>query len=611
MNESPVMNTRYFFRSVVLVAAAVSLIASGGRAAESSAEDLLDATGFSGGLVVHLGCGDPEVMDLTADLGKGETFLVHGLDRDEAAVRRARTAIQEKGVYGRVSVERLRGDRLPYADNLVNVIVVDDVEAVSREELMRVLVPEGVALIRAGGKIERVIKPRPATMDEWTHFMHEPDNNPVAHDSHIGPPDSIQWMATPKFSRAHEQQSSFSACVSSGGRMFYILDDAPRVDIRLPSKWVLIARDAFNGVKLWEKPMGDWVNQYRRFRSGPANLPFRLVADDDKVFVTLDFSGPVHILDAKSGETLRVLEGTEKAKQIIYQKGVLTLLIDDDVDRMDEIDAARRRGEFLPHQCRIMKVHVETGEVFWKKEIDELVFPVMALKNGRVFAQTPSKVFSLDYESGSERWNADFAAELPIPEGKLKSDEMQWEAPTLIVGDDIVYVADFKKVVAYGAEDGQVKWAGASKNEYNAPPDLLLIGDLLWTRGKSGRQGLNPLTGEVIKEVPVSRPYMHPRCYRAKATDQYLLLGEMGVRMIDVNNGDTRDNDWIRGTCQYGVMPANGLLYVPPDSCACNMKTKLSGLYAFASTGARPKSKGGPVLEKGPAYGTEVRGQSG
>ena len=48
-------------------------------------------------------------------------------------------------------------------------------------------------------------------------------------------------LATPRFSRAHEQQASFSAAVSDQGRFFYILDDAPRVDIRLPSEWVLIA----------------------------------------------------------------------------------------------------------------------------------------------------------------------------------------------------------------------------------------------------------------------------------------------------------------------------------------------------------------------------------
>jgi outer membrane protein assembly factor BamB len=79
----------------------------------------------------------------------------------------------------------------------------------------------------------------------------------------------------------------------------------------------------------------------------------------------------------------------------------------------------------------------------------------------------------------------------------------------------------------------------------------------------------------------------------------------MGVQFIDVETGEVWNNDWIRGTCQYGVMPANGLLYVTPDSCACNMKTKLAGLYALASqrSGETRPIPDDRRLTKGPAYG--------
>ena len=443
-------------------------------------------------------------------------------------------------------------------------------------------------------------------MDEWQHFLRSPDNNPVSHDRAIGQPDRIQWMATPKFSRAHEQQASFSAAVSAGGRFFYILDDAPRVDIRLPSEWFLIARDAFNGVELWRRKMGNWVNQFRRFRSGPANLPFRLVAAEDKVFVTMDFTEPVSILDAKTGETIRKIEGSEKTKQIIYEDGVLTLLIDEEVDQLDKIDAARRRGEFMPHHCKIMKALVYTGEVVWEKKVDELVFPCVALKNGKVFGQTPKRVFSLDLETGEELWSAGFEAQLPVSQGKIRTGEMQWESPSIVVNDDVVLAADFKKVHAYGVGNGELKWKGQSKQEYNAPPDLMLVGKDLWMRGNGARVALDPISGAVKKEIKTPKPYMHPRCYRGKVVGDYMLFGEMGVQMVNVASGEIRENDWIRGTCQFGVMPANGLLYVPPDSCACNMKSKLSGIYAFSSSdsagGEKTNQLGGPRFEKGPAF---------
>ena len=573
--------------------------------AAQSPVDLLAESELHGGLIVHLGCGDAST---TTALHANPTLRVHGLDRDPAEIAAARKRLQENKLYGPISVAHLRDKtRLPYTDNLVNLLIAENPSGISPEEITRVLAPKGIAYLRAAGdnSWEKITKPRPEAMDEWTHHLHSTDNNPVANDRIVGQPDSIQWMAEPKFSRAHEQQASFSACVTQGGRIFYIMDDAPRVDIRLPAQWVLIARDAFNGTVLWKRDMGDWVSQYRRFRSGPANLPFRLVAGDEKLFVTMDFTGPVQVLDAKTGKTIRTIANSENTKQIIYQKGILTLLIDDQVNAMDEIDAARRRGEFISRDCRIMKVDVETGEAFWTQPVDENVFPCMALKNGRVFAQTPSRVFSLDYESGRQTWNNDFKAEIPVSPGKLKNNEMQWEAPTLVVGDSVIYVADFKKVHAYNAGNGELLWTGDSKNEYNAPADVILVNDLVWMRGKGGRAGIDPLTGEIKHQIETPKGYMHPRCYRGIATGDTIMAGEMGVQMINTATGDVRDNDWIRGTCQLGVMPANGLLYVPPDSCACNMKTKLSGIYAFASRRQQDKPQIDQVthpLEKGPAF---------
>ena len=48
------------------------------------AEQLLDKAGLTGGLIVHVGCGDGK---LTAALGFGDAFTVLGLDTEEANER--------------------------------------------------------------------------------------------------------------------------------------------------------------------------------------------------------------------------------------------------------------------------------------------------------------------------------------------------------------------------------------------------------------------------------------------------------------------------------------------------------------------------------------------
>ena len=49
-----------------------------------------------------------------------------------------------------------------------------------------------------------------------------------------------------------------NAMVSAKGRLFYICDEAPATIAGLPDQWMLVARDAFNGMLLWKRPVPDW-----------------------------------------------------------------------------------------------------------------------------------------------------------------------------------------------------------------------------------------------------------------------------------------------------------------------------------------------------------------
>ena len=54
-------------------------------------------------------------------------------------------------------------------------------------EVTRVLAPNGVAYLKSGGKWEKVVKPRPKEMDEWTHEAHDPGGNCVSADKLVKP----------------------------------------------------------------------------------------------------------------------------------------------------------------------------------------------------------------------------------------------------------------------------------------------------------------------------------------------------------------------------------------------------------------------------------------
>jgi len=79
--------------------------------AEAQAQEVFNATGVKGRLVVHVGCGDGK---LTAALRANTSYLVHGLDADSASVETARACLQAAGLYGHVAVDRWTGGRLFY-----------------------------------------------------------------------------------------------------------------------------------------------------------------------------------------------------------------------------------------------------------------------------------------------------------------------------------------------------------------------------------------------------------------------------------------------------------------------------------------------------------------
>ena len=160
------------FVAQFLMAAAALLVPALVRAAEVTAAAMIADSGVRGGLVVVVGGGDGR---LAADLAKNASFCVHDLEKDQEAVAKARAAIKATGLYGqRVSVDLCAGSRLPYVDNAVKLLIIEDGETCRMDEVMRVLTPGGVAMTHASGRWQKTVKPWPSTIDQWTHHMPTP-----------------------------------------------------------------------------------------------------------------------------------------------------------------------------------------------------------------------------------------------------------------------------------------------------------------------------------------------------------------------------------------------------------------------------------------------------
>ena len=596
----------------------VSVVEAQQATPRQQAKRIFDTSGVKGGLVVHIGCGDGK---LTAALRPNDSYIVHGLDKSAKNVANARKYIRSVGLYGNVSVDQWKGKRLPYIDNLINLIVLQSRRAgeVTRLELLRVLAPNGVACIKRGDSWTRITKPRPKEMDEWTHYLHGPDGNPVASDSMVGPPARLQWVGSPRWARHHDHMASMTSLVSAQGRLFYIFDEGPTASIQLPARWRLIARDAFNGTLLWKRNIDKWNTHQYPLKSGPAHLLRRLVAVGNRVYVTLGIDAPAMALDAVTGKTVQTYGGSEHTREIVVSDGIVYLVADKSQSRLPDW---RRKATFVWENTqranpnwgwrgdsrKILAYETESGRLLWQAE-----FPVapcsLAVDAMRVVFHDGEKIVCLDRSKGTTLWQSEPSpSKIPV--------HTNTGPRVLIYKSVVLFAGNDGKMSGWSVRDGKKLWEQKHKpSGHMSLKDLLVVDGLVWTGAIANSRddgvftGYDVFTGEKKREFSpdVKVHWFHHRCYPSKATGKYLLTARNGTEFIDLKTEHWKPHHWVRGGCIYGVMPCNGMTYAPMDSCGCQMEAKLTGFKALAP---------GPIpiipkaslsaearLEQGPAYG--------
>jgi len=607
----------------------------------AAAESPLETAGIKGGLVVFIGCdGEP-----LAELGSKDGFLVQGLETDAGKVKRLREYLFSKGLQGRVTVREFDGRNLPYVDGLANLVVMPNAECrVPNEEIVRVLAPRGVAVsldtlhapvrrsLGEGGTRDTLTKPVSSETDDWTHYLHGPDNNAVSRDRVVASPRSLQWVAGSVYARHHNHLASLSAMVSAKGRLFSIEDYGPPLSVNLSADWRLVARDAFSGVTLWERPIGKWQSAKSGFRSGPVQLSRRLVAIGDTVYVALNYGGPLLRLDAATGETLQTFAGTEGTEELLYSEGELYLVV---------ADAGGERRK------RVVALDAGSGEVLWSyggEPTGKIMPATLTVGKERLYFHDGKGVVAADRSSGDVAWRR------PLPSVERRP---VWLSPTVVYHDGVVLCADraveyprrWKQnsrlisgmrthggpalLTALSADVGKELWHADASECFHGAPDVFVIDGLVWAAQGPARYFFEPLrpilakdmgedfyiepvtgrdlrTGSVVRTVDAADAFTlahHHRCFRNKATERFIIMGRTGVELISLDGGRSLRHNWTRGMCQYGVMPANGLLYVPPHACACYNAGKLNGFFAYSSRKeAAWQDRGVSRLSKGPAY---------
>jgi len=621
---------------------------------------------LAGGICVLVG---PVDAELATAIAKQGPFVVHCLARTELLRDALRAEIQKRGLYGNVSVDLYTPGRLPYRENLVNAVLVSRGVDLKPGEALRVLAPLGTMAYETGrdaqhreviATIKRMAtvsskvnmssdwamttKLWPKEIDEWGHFLHGADGNPVAQDTVVGPPRRYQWLGEPRWLRSHETDSSISTMVTARGRMFYISDEGPTGlagQHDLPDKWCLVACDAFNGTPLWKVPIRrwgwrEWKPSWFNTRPGdvPLNVQKRLAAVGDHVYVTLGYHAPVSQLDARTGEILQTYAATERANEVLVLDGTLYASVVQNYRlRVTAVDIASGKTLWWSDKeyGGTLADYVKWTAMHGRTKAPKLEPAANLATDGRTVALVDGpNVVALDAKTGKERWTTAFPlAASDATAGGIQAKETTWVGSMILAQNTVIHASP-NQLAGVDAVSGKILWKQPKRyigHLWYEWKDIFVIDGLVWTwgpelergeykHGKKVQRSLHPLflkgydvrTGENRKSVPLDATFKanhHHRCYRNKATSRYVIASRRGSEYVDLAGGPHTIDNWIRGTCHVGMMPANGLQYAPPHPCQCYVEEKLNGMNAVGPATSRVSAppETAPALRKGAAFG--------
>ncbi len=613
----------------------------GAAEARRAAAWLLEQSGARRGYCLVLGV---ETGQLAYELARQSELKVCAVSPDAERVAELRKALDRAGVYGsQVAVDCLPLDELPYGDYFADLIVSETALLRGKlptgaAEAFRMLKPRGGVMLigrmdaadeqpatagaQAGALDARRLQdwlaqaqldPQEATPQiieregtwaklvrgplkgegNWTHQYANAANTACGDDQRVRCPLGVLWFGEPGPGMMPNRHVRAAGPLVMDGRLF------------VPGENVLMAYDAYNGVKLWEEP----IQGAARFHA--SHDASDLAAGPDGVFVAV--ADRCLRIDPETGKTLSTYrlppmsEGGWQWGYLACDKGLL--VGSSTTNRRDSASLFalepesgellwQASGRQIPHNAIVLdqdSLYYVSSEV-----TDDQREQVLAQRRREIArlpeAQRPAAekelaeadvrlVVCLDARTGQRRWAR--AVDLTDCGGPRSGVSGNTGVLTAMGNDGVLvffgvyldghywqqfFAGQFerRRVVALAADDGRTLWT--KRIGFRVRP--LIIGDTLhaepWAfdldTGEQ-RTRTNPITGRV-EPWQFARPGHHCGCpaaspdcmfFRSYTLGYYDLVGDYGT----MHFGAQRPGCWIN------FIPAAGLLLMPESSTGC------------------------------------------
>jgi outer membrane protein assembly factor BamB/SAM-dependent methyltransferase len=603
---------------------------------EAAAEHIVRTSGIRRGYCLVLGCGTGR---LAFELAKRTELQICAVEPDRQKAQAARRALDAAGLYGaRVLVEDSELSKVPFSDYFANLVVSEEALVSgkmppSAKEAVRMLKPLGGTIsigqpAAAQGKVKPLAKaamrgwlaeagiPEGQVSEEdglwltlrrgplpgagsWTHQYAEPGNTTCSDDQLVRCPLGLLWFGGPGPRQMAERHRRAAAPLATGGRVF-VLGEGSGNRIGAGENSVM-AYDAYNGVKLWERKIRGALRVTVTHDAGNSAV------HADSLFVAVD--DKCLRFDAATGKTKRTYTMPPAEDGKPRRWGYVAVV--------DDVLYGSRTAQGRIADC-LFALDLASGKLLWKHEAQGIAQGAIAIGDGRLFFAATSVTEEQRRAALAEQTKALHRmseAERAAFEKDLKEAAVHravaldaatgrklWEKPVEITGavggaywcslgaiykDDVLvlfgvfldghywkqfFAGQFesRRVVALSGKDGGLLWQ--KHIGYRVRP--IVVGDALhaepWAYDlHTGQQKtrIHPVTGK--EEIwQFARPGHHCGCpaasphtmlFRSYTLGWYDLVGDYGTQHF----GAQRPGCWIN------FIPANGLLIVPEASSGC------------------------------------------
>ena len=579
----------------------------------SLADQLVAATGVQRGVCATVATGPGDTLPI--ELAESSEWLVHVRSSDPESVDALRRAGVTAGLgIRRLSVEQGGFGQLPYADNILDVLVIPDASGADvpeLDEMLRAVRPQGTILIGGGPAAEqfrrrtitisgegndfsevgntgwlKLTTPALAGAGDWSHWEHGPDNNPVSEDELIQFPYMTQFLAEPYYIAMP------SITTAAAGRTFLAIGHIAHHRREWDQMNKLIARNGHNGTVLWERQLPEGYLVHRS----------AFIATED-TFYMIDGSRAL-MLDPETGEEqgeVRIPGVDGVWKWMVLDGSVLHVLAGEPDPSAELVKGDRSFGGWswadlsqgyytrpnVPWGFGSTLVAYDLGseEIVWQHDEESPIDSrSMAMGEDRITLYCPhAHLRCLDRESGDVLWTNDEQNVLDLIEepgqGLTSTPGFRTACLTVFTPDALIIQGQTRQnVVAISTADGYLLWT--KKKITNNPNAIYVDGQVILGVGERGSHvALDPVSGEVDEDLG----FLKRACTRLTAcSDSFFVRGE-GTLRYDRESGEVLIDGAARPACNDGALPANGLLYLGPWQCDCNLS--LIGRLAKCSAG--------------------------